>query len=96
MSNDTSSEISVTVQCDDIQVQAVVGGVIERALTEAGFSDVSNRTMLEGGHSLASEEVPTMLDMIRQRAPEVFLSAITIDSVQPEPEETVEDEPDEE
>lgn len=81
MSNESSTDISVLVQCNDIQVQAVVGSVIERALTDAGFTDVNNRTMLKDGHALAPEEVPTLLDMIRQRAPEVFLSTITIDSV---------------
>lgn len=81
-SNETSNnDVSITVQGNDIQLTALIGGVIDRALTEAGFTDVANRTMLETGHALASDEVPTMLEMARQRAPEAFAVAITIDSV---------------
>jgi hypothetical protein len=69
--------LEVIVQGGPVDVNAVVYGVVQHALSEAGFTEVTVHSP-EGNKDAIVGEVPSLLDVLRADRPTIFDTPITV------------------
>ncbi len=80
-----ASDYGVIVEISDPQVRATVSGIIEEALTNAGFVDVENLVQDGEGKYVEAGEVITLLDALKAQFPNAFENRITITGTEESP-----------
>jgi len=74
----TNDGINIEVTGGDQQTRAVIGSVIDSALQEIGFTNVSNGVTSLNGHSLPKAEALTILDVVKATLPDIIDTPIEI------------------
>jgi hypothetical protein len=69
--------LEVIVQGGPVEVNAVVYGVVQHALSEAGFTEVTVHSP-EGDTEAVVGEIPSLLDVLRADRPTIFDTPITV------------------
>ncbi|SAK59051.1 hypothetical protein AWB81_01785 [Caballeronia arationis] len=69
--------LEVIVQGGPVDVNAVVYGVVQHALSEAGFTEVTVHSP-EGNVDAVVGEIPSLLDVLRVERPAIFDTPITV------------------
>lgn len=69
--------LEVIVQGGPIEANTLVFGVVQNALNDAGFTDVSVRSP-QGTVDANLSEMPTLLDVVRANRPHLFDTAIRV------------------
>lgn len=70
--------LEVIVQGGNVEANTLVFGVVQHALDNAGFTDVTVHSP-QGAAPCDVEEVPTMLDVVRASRPHLFDTAIRVE-----------------
>jgi hypothetical protein len=70
--------LEVIVQGGDVEANTLVFGVVQHALDNAGFTDVSVHSP-QGDVPCDVEEVPTLLDVVRANRPHLFDTPIRVE-----------------
>jgi hypothetical protein len=72
MTNETKLDpVEVTVTGGSVEVNTVVYGVVQAALDEAGFTEVTVQSP-HGDAAVEPSEMPSLLDLIRTKNPSMF------------------------
>ncbi len=69
--------LEVVVQGGSIEANTVVYGVVQSALSDAGFTEVAVSSP-QGVKAAHVGKVPTMLDVVRASRPELFATPISV------------------
>jgi hypothetical protein len=72
--------LEVTVAGGSAEINTLVYGVVQNALDEAGFTDLSVSSV-HGDASVDTAQVPTLLDLVRAKNPSMFDTPIKITQV---------------
>lgn len=77
-------DLTLTINGGNTELRTVVSAVTNRALEEAGFTNVVNTVRDKDDIVPTIEHVPTLLDVCRTLSPNLFSTAISIeDSTEP-------------
>jgi hypothetical protein len=77
MMNEENDPLEVIVQGGSIEANTVVYGVVQNALSNAGFTEVTVSSP-QGDTAALVNKVPTMLDVVRASRPELFATRVTV------------------
>jgi hypothetical protein len=69
--------LEVIVQGGSIEASSMVYGVVQHALSEAGFTEVTASSP-QGSKAAHVEKIPTMLDAVRAARPELFETPVCV------------------
>ncbi|WP_144106753.1 hypothetical protein [Paraburkholderia sp. BCC1886] len=79
--------LEVLVQGGDVETSALVYGVVQNALTEAGFTDITVESP-QGDTEANVSQIPSLLDLVRTERPALFDTPIAVKQIAT-PEEVV-------
>ena len=71
-----NSNINITITGDDMAKKDAVSNIVNNALVSQGFTNVALVNTV--GEPMAGSDVPSMLDVLKQREPEFFATPIKI------------------
>ena len=75
--NEKDDPLEVIVQGGSIEASTVVYGVVQTALSDAGFTEVTVSSP-QGDKAAHAGRIPTMLDVVRASRPELFATPIRV------------------
>jgi hypothetical protein len=77
MMNEKNDPLEVIVQGGSIEANTVVYGVVQSALSVAGFTELTVSSS-QGDAAAHVSKVPPMLDVVRASRPELFATPVTV------------------
>jgi hypothetical protein len=72
--------LKVIVRGGPIEANAVVYGVVQNALSEAGFTDISVSSPQHDSEAILGE-IPSLLDVLRAERPTLFDTPISVEQI---------------
>lgn len=73
--------LEVTVSGGSAEVNTLVYGVVQNALDEAGFTDVTAHSVVHADASVDTAQMPTLLDLVRAKNPSMFDTPVKVTQV---------------
>lgn len=74
----SQDQLHIAIEGGSQQQRFLVGSVIEQALEDAGFNDITNDVQSENLTTSSREQTTTLLDVAKAQLPQLFETPITI------------------